>query len=540
MKSPIVFIIFNRPNETRTVFETIKKARPSTLFIIADGPRTDNEKPLCDSARSVVEKIDWPCKVMRNYSDKNLGCKIRVSSGLDWVFDQTDRAIILEDDCVPDQSFFKFCDYLLDYYKDHEYVMHISGNFFHQKNPKFNEITSYFFSKIPHIWGWATWSRAWKKYDVELNKWPALKRNGSLIKKINNSGAYEYWSKIWDQYYDNQIDSWDGQWFFACLINNGICINPTKNLVSNIGFSKSATHSKIANRFSNIERQSISFPIKKPDSININKSYDDYIFRNNFGIDKSLFYRILRPIKNSFPRLYAKIKNIYRRIIIFKNWPKFIWPINKFWRYNQIAALQDGSKILLRDLFSSDFSIALEIGYLNYYIDPSLIKSNSNIIVDVGANIGIFSIMAGRAFPNATIYAIEPEDKNFQQLLKNIKLNNLKNIKPIKAIVSNSVGKKTLYLSKFNSAHSTNFINDSETQIVDSLTLKSFDKIDILKVDTEGSEYEIFSDYIPDCKYIVLEIHKKEGCNERDLINKFRSKYNINRESTLYKLKRLS
>lgn len=540
MKSPIVFIIFNRPNETKTVFEAISKARPSELFIIADGPRTDKEKILCDSVRSIVEKVDWPCKVTKNYSDVNLGCKIRVSSGLDWVFTQTDRAIILEDDCVPDQSFFKFCDYLLDYYKDNSSIMHISGNFFHQNNPKFNEKASYFFSKIPHIWGWATWSRAWKKYDVGLIKWPALKKNNSLIKKFNNNGAYEYWSKIWDQYYSNQIDSWDGQWFFACLSNDGISINPTKNLISNIGFSESATHSKNINQFSNIHRESISFPLLNPDSIVIRKVYDDYIFRNNFGVDKLLIYKILRPIKNIFPRFYSKIKNVYRRIMTFKNWPKFIWPINRIRRYNQVAVLRDGTKILLRDLLSSDFSIALEIGYLNYYLDSSLISNKPSIIVDVGANIGIFSLMAGHAFPDATIYAIEPENENFEQLLKNIKLNNLQNIKPIRAIVSNTTSKKTLYLSKFNSAHSTSFIKNTETQDVDSITLKSINKIDILKVDAEGSEYEIFSDYIPDCNYIVLEVHEKEGCSERDLINKFRSKYKIYREPALYKLKRFS
>ena len=540
MKSPVVFIIFNRPAETSIVFDAIKKAKPPTLFIVADGPRTENETLLCNSTRSVVEQIDWPCKVMRNYSDKNLGCKIRVSSGLDWVFEQTDKAIILEDDCVPDQSFFNYCDFLLDFYQDSEEVMHVSGNFFHQNNPKFHETTSYFFSKIPHIWGWATWSRAWKRYDVNLNKWPELKKDGVLIKKFNNNGAYEYWSAIWDQYYNNQIDSWDGQWFFACLSNDGVCINPTKNLVSNIGFSQSATHSKSLNQFSNIERIPISFPISGPESRTVNKYYDDHTFQSNFGIDKTLFYRILRPFKNSFPRLFTKIKNVQRRIRLFKNWPKFLWPANRIWRYNQVAILRDNSKILLRDLFSSDFSIALEIGFLNYYLNSSLISSQPNIIVDVGANIGIFSIMVGRNFPKATIYAIEPESDNFDQLVKNIKLNNLQNVKPIKAIVSNVTGKKTLYISKYNSAHSTSYIDSTNTQIVESTTLDQFKKIDILKIDAEGSEYDIFSDSIPDCKYIVLEIHKREGYNERDLINKFRSKYEVKKESALYKLKRRS
>lgn len=169
MKAPIVLITFNRPLLTKQVFNVISKAKPSVLFLISDGPRNGAERKLVEETRQIISLIDWPCKVFRKYSDVNLGCKISVSSGLDWVFSRADRAIILEDDCVPDPSFFTFCDDLLDKYEDNPKIMHITGSFLLGNNSVSKD--SYYFSHFTSVWGWATWRRAWTKYDVAIKDW---------------------------------------------------------------------------------------------------------------------------------------------------------------------------------------------------------------------------------------------------------------------------------------------------------------------------------------------------------------------------------
>ena len=168
METPIAFFIFRRPETTRRVFEQIRKVKPLKLFVVADGGRNEEEWKKCHAARAVIEAVDWPCEVIKNYADKNFGCKIRISSGLDWVFQNTEKAIILEDDTLPHESFFRFSEELLRHYKDNPKIMHISGVNFQQKNSDFRCSDSYYFSRLPHIWGWATWKRAWKNYDVNF------------------------------------------------------------------------------------------------------------------------------------------------------------------------------------------------------------------------------------------------------------------------------------------------------------------------------------------------------------------------------------
>lgn len=311
MKTPVAFIIFKRLEETKLVFEAIRAAKPEILLIIADGPRREDERAICEQTRQITGKVDWPCDVRTNYSDKNLGCRTRVSSGLDWVFQQVDRAIILEDDCVPDPTFFPFCDELLERYKDDEQVMSVSGNFFQQRNKHFQNKDSYYASMIPHIWGWATWRRAWAEYDVDLTRWPEVKSRGDLEKYFDNPGSYEYWARIWDQYYDKKIDSWDGQWFFACAANRGICLNPTVNLISNIGFGTQATHTKSLNEFAEMPVGQIRFPLCHPEKIAIDHAADAFTFRQNFGIDKKMRYRLLRPFKTRFPGLYQALRRLF-------------------------------------------------------------------------------------------------------------------------------------------------------------------------------------------------------------------------------------
>lgn len=318
MKTPVVLIIFNRPEETQKVFNAIRVARPETLLVIADGPRTDknhsNEIELCNKTKAILEQVDWPCKVLKNYSERNIGCRARLSTGLKWVFEQVDRAIVFEADCLPDQSFFQFCEELLEKYKDDDEIMHISGNFFQHRNKKFSSKDSYYYSILPHIWGWATWRRAWKHYDSDIKSWPKVKASGELKSKLTDPAVYEYWETVWDGYYNHTVPSWDGQWTYACLMNNGISITPTSNLVTNIGFGPNAMQTKDVNSiFANIPLVPMKFPLTHPEKISVNKIADNFTWRQNFGINRKFRQRILGPIRRSFPKTYYLFKKLLKR-----------------------------------------------------------------------------------------------------------------------------------------------------------------------------------------------------------------------------------
>ncbi|MDJ0728377.1 MAG: FkbM family methyltransferase [Crocosphaera sp.] len=282
LSTPVAFIIFNRPDLTQTVFKKIAQAKPPKLLVIADGSRSLEEAHLCQETRSVIDKVNWECEVLTNYSDNNLGCKKRVSSGLDWVFSQVEEAIILEDDCLPSHSFFSFCQTLLKHYRNDERIWGISGNNFQMGQVRTDY--SYYFSRYPHNWGWATWRRAWKQFDIEMTFWDQCKQLKLLNTIFEDSYEQDYWLDILEQTHDHLIDSWAYIWGYTCWRNNGLTILPEVNLVSNIGFRQDATHTKnigdnpLANLFiGNITK------IKHPTYLCRHLEADAYTFDHVFG-----------------------------------------------------------------------------------------------------------------------------------------------------------------------------------------------------------------------------------------------------------------
>jgi FkbM family methyltransferase len=260
----IAFSIFNRPDTTAQVFEAIRKAQPSRLFIIADGPRPDRqgEQERCQATRDIVDsQIDWPCDVFRNYSEVNLGCRLRMATGYDWVFQHVEHCILLEDDCLPHPSFFPYCQELLHRYKDDERVMAISGDNF--QNGRKRTPYSYYFSGIVHVWGWATWRRTWRKYDIATKLWPEIKHGGWLSDIWNDPEIAAMWTRNFDASHTG-YNSWDHQLSFALQTNHGLCVLPSNNLVSNIGFGPEATHTTTANHQANIPALPMSFPLHHP------------------------------------------------------------------------------------------------------------------------------------------------------------------------------------------------------------------------------------------------------------------------------------
>lgn len=275
--TPILFTVFNRPDLTKIIFESIRNIKPTILYIAADGPRENKigEDELCRHTRDITEKIDWPCKVYRKYSEKNMGCKIGMSSAINWFFENIDEGIILEDDCLPDVTFFRFCSELLERYRGDTQIKMITGDNFNFGEKFGNE--SYYFSHIPSIWGWATWKRAWTEYDLEMKSYPDFIKENKIKYIFNNTKIQKYWINIFNDLYKNKVDTWDGQWVYSIYNKNGICIRPNVNLVKNIGFNINATHTKSDNKLGNINNDSIK-TINHPSLININTEADEYLF----------------------------------------------------------------------------------------------------------------------------------------------------------------------------------------------------------------------------------------------------------------------
>ena len=307
MRTPVAFIIFNRPDLTERVFATIARARPDKLFVIADGPRPgfDGDLERCAAARAIVEKVDWPCDVSRNYSEINLGCARRCATGLQWVFEQVDEAIILEDDCMPAPAFFPYCEELLARYCSDERVMHISGN--QLVPPRSPTPFSYSFSRYPLSWGWATWRRAFRHYDYQIALWPRLRESRWLSDMLGgDERAVALWTRIFDVHFasiDN-VTTWDFQWVFACWVQSGLCILPNVNLVSNLGFGAGASHTTNAtDRLANLPAGELRFPLRHPDHLVRDMERDTLIFQEIFPpeIRPSLLGRLRRRCIAALP-----------------------------------------------------------------------------------------------------------------------------------------------------------------------------------------------------------------------------------------------
>jgi len=281
LRTPVVFIIFNRPDTTFKVFEKIREAKPQKLLIIADGARFPEELEKCNKARSIIGQIDWDCEVVTNFSEVNLGCKLRVSSGLDWVFSQVEEAIILEDDCLPTISFFFFCETLLDYYKNNEKVMHISGNNFQFRN--LANHYSYSFSKYGGSWGWATWRRAWQHCDLDMKTWSNVKHSDQINYIYDNWAEKVYWTNIFDLIFNGILNScWDYQWLYTRWVKKELSIVPAVNLVSNIGFNSNATHTNYDSILANMKTENI-WEIHHPPLIVRDDLADIYVFDYCYG-----------------------------------------------------------------------------------------------------------------------------------------------------------------------------------------------------------------------------------------------------------------
>jgi len=305
--TPIAFFIFNRPELARLVFNEIAKIKPRILLVISDAPRETHPEDYgrVEASKKIIEEIDWDCNVLTNYSPTNLGCKDRLSSGLDWVFKNVSEAIILEDDCLPSPIFFQFCQDLLGKYRDIKKIGMISGcNFdFEGKDHMYD----YYYSKNAHIWGWATWADRWNSYyDVSIKQWPSVKKDRQFKKLFGSKDEFSFWRTQYEKVFRNEIDTWDIQWSFALKLNNLLSIMPNRNLISNIGFGPQATHTKIKSKLASIPFGHLNFPLRSPLKIEASDLKDRRYFLNH---EKQNLLSGIREILKIRTRIKMIMKN---------------------------------------------------------------------------------------------------------------------------------------------------------------------------------------------------------------------------------------
>lgn len=310
LDTPVLFIIFNRPETTKKVFDAIRLVKPKQLFIAADGFRIDivGEKEKCEETRRIATSVDWDCDVSILFQENNLGCGLGPTKAISWFFEHVEEGIILEDDCLPNHSFFTFCEELLKYHRNDKRIMHISGNNFHF-GKKFGN-NSYYFSMYSHNWGWATWKRAWVLFDYEMKDWIEFKNSLQFFQLMNSEKERFFWEKEMQKIYNENKSVWDYQWMLTIWVNNGLAILPNVNLVSNIGFGSDATHThNEKSPVSNVKTGEIK-QIKHPNRIMINKLADRNTFTKVFFFQSdSIFIRLKNKLLKALQTLHYEFTN---------------------------------------------------------------------------------------------------------------------------------------------------------------------------------------------------------------------------------------
>jgi hypothetical protein len=243
---PILLIFFNRFDTTQKVFESVRAQKPKILYLAADGPRNETEKSDIDKIKQYVQQVDWPCTVRSYFKSQNTGARIFIGEAVGFMFQHEEQGIILEHDCLPHPDFFEYCKHMLHTFRDEEKIMHITGTCFQDRG---KPIPGHFFSYYNHIWGWATWKRAWQHYDLEMKDYSEYRNRDFLLPIFPDANVRKYWYKKLDAAYHHAVGSWDYQWSYALWKQAGLSVAPASNLVSNIGFGAGAIHTKDPSHF---------------------------------------------------------------------------------------------------------------------------------------------------------------------------------------------------------------------------------------------------------------------------------------------------
>ena len=476
MNTPVVFLVYKRPKHTERVLDAIRQARPKEIFVVADGPKNQGEEESTAQTIALIKKgSTGECSVKCNIAKSNLGLANRVSSVITWARRQCNEAIILEDDCLPDPSFFKFCGELLEKYRNEENIGCITGNNF-QDGVKVGN-ASYYFSDFPHCWGWATWKRAWKYYDHKFDNWTAVEK---LIYQNHGSQALEYFETIKRKIENEDLDSWAFRWTFSLWAKAMLTVTPQKNLVSNIGCGNEATHTK------SIEAQSINslpFPLTHPSSIFRNTEADKRVLNDHFKISTKITL-------NRFTQ--TDYKNVRKKKRHSSFFTKFLG--KKIKAVDSASLLAQNKEIFGDEIYK--FSCC----------------NDCPIIIDVGANIGLSLIYFKNLFPNARITAFEPDPFIFKALKHNIESFVLKDV-TIHESACFGVSKTLSFSQDHADGGRVRLKSVNKKAIkVNAVKLSEYlqDTVDFLKIDAEGSELSILQECqgkLKNVRNLFIEYH---------------------------------
>ena len=297
---PVLLIVFNRPELTVRVMDVLREHQPTRLYIAGDGPRPDrSEADLVAATRATALDVDWPCEVHTLFQDVNLGCRFGVQAALDWFYSEVDEGIVLEDDVIPDATFFPFMAELLERYRDDPRVMMISGDYFAGRG--FDNRYSYYFTRYTNIWGWATWRRAWQQSDARLTDWPRLRQDHWLSTIAPDDPSFvEYWTSVFDRVHAGEIDTWDYAWILAMWRAGGVAAQSCVNLVTNVGFGPDATHTIDGGAWqAELGSSPMTFPLRHPPAVEVDRRRDQWSEMHLFGSHRpTLTQRVTQRLRN--------------------------------------------------------------------------------------------------------------------------------------------------------------------------------------------------------------------------------------------------
>lgn len=436
LETPVVLIFYRRPDTTRRVWQRIREARPRKLFLVADSPRWPEEEAACQAARAVVEDVDWPCEVIRDYAAQNLGCRRRVESGLNHVFEQVEEAIILEDDCLPDPTFFSYCQELLARYREEPRVMMISGT--NHVGSKSLLQASYAFTSYASIWGWATWRRAWRQNDPTIKGWYRFRDGGGMEKVFATKPEVIAWTRIFDRAYNRAWpEGWDHEWWASMLIHGGLSIMPQVNLIENIGFGADATHTFAEEGGPEAPPgEAISFPLRHPDKVAVDLTAGTTVFEQHYmrGSRRPWRERVRSLLHDSEAYKewrnadYRRVRRELRRLAAEPRWrpgeSNLLVPAIRY---------LDGPSLAIRyeDVFARE-------------LDHFRCHGPAPVIVDGCADVGLSLLYWKRLYPDARIRAYEAAPEAFACLRDNCQRHDVEDVMLVPGVLGAQEGRLSL------------------------------------------------------------------------------------------------
>lgn len=572
IKVPVLIIAFNRPDLTQLVFNEVRNARPPQLFFAANCPTTPEDKIKSDQVRAILKQVDWDCQVHTLYPEINTGHTWGPINAITWAFKHSPELIVLEDDCVPNQSFFRFCQELLEYYRDDERVFSIGGAVYLNPMPKLPY--SYWFSPLTSTWGWASWRRSWEKVDFSMREWPKLHHTNWLAKKIGNPLIARDYHKGIDKAYRTRTSpdfvGWDYIYNFTMLLHDGVDIRPAVNLVSNIGFRADASHTKEKTIFADFPTRELEFPLKHPPTVKTSiKLEEEFYKQTNPNFRKHTFIKKLLPLPlkkfiGKFAKIIKRIKELPPSPSLIKEGGKgeFSYKFAPKDYFTYVFEEFGHRKIHIEELEDEGELSKLRIQIFEFYwpktqgrkeltalwqevFNPPLLNPHSYdfsegqiqagwTVIDAGASEGFFTHFALRK--QAQVIAFEPVSilsgclkKTFQEEIGNGRLT------IVRALLGNRSGQSSIEVDSEMLSTSSRGEGEECPMVTLDQWVKdnNIGKIDFIKMDIEGGEVEA----IPGCKEVIIRdkpklaiavYHDHDNAKIlKDLLLSFRPDYKI-------------